>query len=64
ELELRSLASTSIDARFFSWEINGWIPCRLHLIDGSRYYRQHKFEWLIEDIGVVEEMIRRTILSV
>ncbi|MQL72953.1 hypothetical protein Taro_005281, partial [Colocasia esculenta] len=44
ELELRSLASTSIDARFFSWELDGQIPCRLYSINGSRCCRQHKFE--------------------
>ncbi|MQL81680.1 hypothetical protein Taro_014141 [Colocasia esculenta] len=28
------------------------------------WYQSKKFEWLIEEIGVVEEMIQRTILSV
>ncbi|MQM13246.1 hypothetical protein Taro_046168 [Colocasia esculenta] len=41
ELELRSLASTSIDARFFSWELDGQIPCHLYSIDDSRCCRQH-----------------------
>ncbi|MQL69036.1 hypothetical protein Taro_001289 [Colocasia esculenta] len=41
ELELRSLTSTSIDARFFSWELDGQIPFRLYSIDGSRCCRQH-----------------------
>ncbi|MQM00491.1 hypothetical protein Taro_033226 [Colocasia esculenta] len=61
---LRILASTSIDARFISWDINGQIPCRLLPISGSRCCRQHKFlKWLIEEIGVVEEMIRKKVLS-
>ncbi|MQL85366.1 hypothetical protein Taro_017882 [Colocasia esculenta] len=39
-LGLKSLASTSIDARFISQDINGWIDCRLFPLSGSRCGRQ------------------------
>ncbi|MQM03355.1 hypothetical protein Taro_036135 [Colocasia esculenta] len=40
ELGLKSLASTSIDARFISRDIDGQIHCRLLPISGSRCCRQ------------------------
>ncbi|MQL69034.1 hypothetical protein Taro_001310 [Colocasia esculenta] len=40
ELGLKSLASTSIDARFINRDIDGQIHCRLLPISGSRCCRQ------------------------
>ncbi|MQM06389.1 hypothetical protein Taro_039209 [Colocasia esculenta] len=52
---LKSLASTSTVDKFISQDIDGQIHCRL----------LPKFlEWLIEEIGVVEEIIRRKVPSV
>ncbi|MQL72973.1 hypothetical protein Taro_005326, partial [Colocasia esculenta] len=78
--ELKNLASTSLVAKLISQDIDDQIPCRLlpflvcsvlgefptePVTSEAHPYPHRKFlEWLIEEIGVVEEMIRRKVPSI
>ncbi|MQL77245.1 hypothetical protein Taro_009642 [Colocasia esculenta] len=56
----KNLASTSFVAKLISQDVDGQIPCRRLPVSGSRCCRLLKsLKWLIEEIGVVEEMIWR-----